>query len=285
MNRETKKIALACFIGGALFTVAAFCLAPMFWWLGMLAGIVGGYFGYEFREVLRAIPKAWRAARRRAGNCLPKMVKAIAVYLRRPHPFGYLSFVIVVTMLYLLIRSEIFIPAEAFGPGPIVVSMVLFLGLWGFFVQTLDLIALFATGFDLVAPDKLAKMDEAKRGDKTPLTYGNAFYCLAKGFWSIAFFFIWEIWKYLYIGLGRAFYFIRCFLKDLFIFIHSNERVLCAIDGTLGGMAAFLWLTPSAETFAAKAAVAIFGGLLGAGFGVINYELVSKRWLKLVLQP
>ncbi|MEK7089596.1 MAG: hypothetical protein AAB920_02140, partial [Patescibacteria group bacterium] len=58
---ETKKIALACFVGGALCATVALLVAPLYWWLGLIVGFAGGYVAYEFREVLKAIPIAWCA--------------------------------------------------------------------------------------------------------------------------------------------------------------------------------------------------------------------------------
>ena len=45
---ETKKIALACFIGGALCCAVTFMIAPLYWWFGLLAGLAGGYISYDF---------------------------------------------------------------------------------------------------------------------------------------------------------------------------------------------------------------------------------------------
>jgi len=291
MNKETRKIAQACFIGGVLFTVAAFFLTPMFWWLGTLAGIAGGYLGYEFRAVLRAVSKAWQAAKAEMGDIFPKVIQAIVRFLRRPHPFGYLSFFITIGMSYLLVVSGFIIaPLEkqslGFMSGYIFGCIIFFILIWLLFLQLLWLIVLLSIQgeFYLEAPDKIIGADGQLEDKAIPLTYGNGAYYLVKGLELIVLFSVWKAWKYLFIGIKWAGTFAGRFLKHLFIFIHSNERVLCAIDGTLGGIAAFLWLAPSAETLTAKAAVAIFGGLLGAGFGVINYELVSKRWLKLVPQ-
>ena len=55
---ETKKIAVACFIGGVLCCAVALMFAPVYWWFGLIAGMAGGYISYEFRKVLVAIPIA-----------------------------------------------------------------------------------------------------------------------------------------------------------------------------------------------------------------------------------
>ena len=267
MNKETKKIAWACFIGGVLFGVTAFCVVPMFWWLGTLAGIVGGYFGYEFRKALRAIPKAWRTAKTETSELFRRIQIAghlLGEFFRQPHPFGYLSLFIGVGMFYWALGSEFIIIAG--HVGPIARLMITALGFCLFCLFFFAIISLIAMVGDI----------------RYPITYGRAIYSLIRGAGRIAFCLIWTLWKRMFIGIARAFVFAGRFLGHLFIFIHSSECVLCAIDGTLGGMAAFLWLAPSAETLTAKAAVVVFGGLLGTGWGALNYEIVSMRWLHLV---
>ena len=126
-------------------------------------------------------------------------------------------------------------------------------------------------------------MEGTEGSKQVRLTYGNAIHYVVKGFGLIFLFFAWKMWKYLFIGIKHAGIFIARFLKNFLILVHSSEkhkRVFCAITGTLGGIAAFLWLAPSAETLVAKVMVVIFGGLLGAAFGVIMREL-SLRWLSL----
>ncbi len=61
--------------------------------------------------------------------------------------------------------------------------------------------------------------------------------------------------------------------KSAFILMHSNGRVLCAVDSLIGACVGYL------------AGNAMVGAIVGGGVGLLNYELVSKRWLKLVPAP
>lgn len=271
MDSKTKKIAMACFIGGVFFTAIAFWVAPAFWWLGMLAGFVGGYLGYEFRETLRVVPVAWRTARtgsKVVSSGVAEIVSALKGFLLKPHPFGYLSLFLTIILCGLTISNEWITLTErakssAFGAA--MLRTTLFSLLWGGLMAVINLIA-------------------SLGGATVPLSYRKGFYYLGRGAGQIIIFFTWIIWKGLAIVLWRSLKFVGHFLWEIFIIIHRRERLLCALDGTLGGMVAFLWLAPTAETLAAKAAVVVFGGILGAGFGVVNYEFVSKKWLKLVPQ-
>lgn len=58
--------------------------------------------------------------------------------------------------------------------------------------------------------------------------------------------------------------------KRSFLYIHSEIRLLCMTDAMIGATIGYL------------AGNALIGGIAGAVCGVLNYELVSKRWLKLV---
>ncbi len=60
-------------------------------------------------------------------------------------------------------------------------------------------------------------------------------------------------------------------VKTVFILIHSNERLLCMVDAAIG-VAVFHFTGNN-----------IFLGMLAGGaLGVINYEIISVRLLKLV---
>jgi hypothetical protein len=58
--------------------------------------------------------------------------------------------------------------------------------------------------------------------------------------------------------------------KTCFISIHSEIRLLCMTDAILGVLAGYY------------SGHALIGGIVGAILGVFNYELISKRALKLV---
>lgn len=61
------------------------------------------------------------------------------------------------------------------------------------------------------------------------------------------------------------------FFKLAFINIHSDIRLLCGVDSALGATAGYLLGN------------ALYGGLIGVMFGLINYYVISIKVLK--LQP
>src|ERR1043165_4725792 len=107
-----------------------------------------------------------------------------------------------------------------------------------------------------------------------------------KGFGSIAAFLCFWMWFYAIGGILMAI--LGLILKLiiggvlLFKFIHRYERVLCALDGTLGGVITYVRFTSPHNTPMQNVVAVIFGMILGAGWGVLNYEIISKRVLKVV---
>lgn len=70
--------------------------------------------------------------------------------------------------------------------------------------------------------------------------------------------------------LIKTFPIIARFSKIIFWQIHSEERLLCLVDAALGAGIGYFYHN------------ALIGALSGGILGVINYEIVSKRLLKLV---
>ena len=70
------------------------------------------------------------------------------------------------------------------------------------------------------------------------------------------------------------------FVYELFRIIHSDKRLLCGIDGALGGAIAYLALGSFAPSAGGKVLVVVCGGLIGAALGIANWEIVSKRILR-----
>ena len=75
------------------------------------------------------------------------------------------------------------------------------------------------------------------------------------------------------IGTYKAICFCGLFFKNVFILIHSEFRLLCGVDAAIGAVIGYF------------AGYVIVGLIVGGILGVLNYELISRRWLKLVPLP
>lgn len=293
----TGKVASACFVGGVVCSLTALILTPNYWWLGALAGMAGGYVGYEFREVLRAIPKAFSQAfadvdRWLRGPVAEKLGE-MREWLAKPHPFVYMPLALALPMGLFLGARLAFCESMAqetrltqFTGMPIF-SLIIGGYLYGFVLFVMFMLVEMGSEFcercywqDVTSESAERFAEQGLRYE--PLTYWNAYRWAGKGLGLVVLFFVWKMWWYIFFGIGAAIYGVALFLWCLFKLIHSKKRVLCAIDGTLGGLASYFLLVSSSTSLAGQVTLCLFGGLLGAGLGVISWELISKRALRLV---
>ena len=293
---ETRKIAVACFIGGALCCAVALMFAPVYWWFGLIAGIAGGYISYEFREVCKAIPIALRAAGRGSVYAWDGAIAKAKAWLSESHPFFYPA-AIVVAPFYIWGASylvpELMKPATSIGISALFSLIMVAIGVLAFVEMTWAVIAPMAIlafigaragekcyWWPFLMPTNNMEKDvqelEAKGLRREPLNYQNLARWSAKGLWLTLKFFA----KYLAIAAWATICFLGRFAWHLFKLIHSEKRVLCAIDGTLGGAVSYIWFASAAMSFPERVVFVVFGGLLGAAFGVANWEIVSKRILR-----
>jgi len=71
-------------------------------------------------------------------------------------------------------------------------------------------------------------------------------------------------------AMRRAGHTIAQFVAGVFVYVHSQRRTICFIDATIGATIGYFFGST------------IIGAIAGALLGVINYEIVSVRWLRLV---
>ena len=294
MNK-LRKIAFACFIGGALCVAVSVMVTPAFWWLALAAGMVGGYLSYEFKEVLRAIPTALQ----RTAEAWEKNLAKYCEWRTKAQPFLLLPVIIgtpvCVWIMWLLcplftcnwaepsliyvIEYDFMVLCVFFAVHCVILGLFVFLSYLGAIVS--EHCYWKPSYLDIEWPEREQTL--IRDGYQLmPVTYRNTARWFAKGILLVAWFFIWPLWKHLVIGIWRAICFLARFGWHLFRLIHSKERVLCAIDGTIGGVIVYLWFASGVESLPGQIILVFFGGLLGAGLGVANYEIVSKRVLHLV---
>ncbi|MFA6100019.1 MAG: hypothetical protein WC750_04035 [Patescibacteria group bacterium] len=282
---ETRKIALACFIGGALCSLVALLFAPAFWWLGLIAGFVGGYLAYDFREVPRAVPKAAQAV----GEVVAEEWSDVKKSLVRPRPIIYAATLLTVTIGIACWPSwRNHMTGDAVGFAYIVLMGFAWCAVSLFLMFLLKMGVEAERCFFVWPSDKGIGYNwyqkELEKGfTEKPYTYANAYWWIARGLDiclpTAITFLLCDMWMYLAIGIGYGCYYFGLFCRELFELIHSHKRLLCAIDCAIGGAMSYLLLARSAHTLGAQVALVLFGGLLGAGLGVLNWEVVSKRLL------
>src|SRR3989344_2212575 len=238
------KVFLACVLGGGTGALVALQLWQPLWWVGLIVGGLTGYIAYDFRAVARAIPPAramvadpprWRSAAATALCC---------------------AFVGTIFTVPLLVLS----------------AYLQFVGAYNGAAATLEFAAtpLFvAAGLSAL---EFFLFDQTHPFG-TEISKFNVFsvYCyyLPRGIWWVIKRVPGAIVATIY-GLARSAVATVRFVKYLFILIHSEMRLLCALDAAFGAAIGY---------FAGSAAI---GALAGGVIGVVNFEIVSKRLLHLV---
>ncbi|MBI4098737.1 MAG: hypothetical protein HY437_01730 [Candidatus Magasanikbacteria bacterium] len=324
---ETKKIGIACAIGGAIGTAVALMVTVAFWWLGLLAGFCAGYVSYEFRAVFRAISQAWRVAiaGTEEGVATAWMVlKYIPDFFTLNHPL--LHFVILAGVGGWFSVS----PEE---PAAFSVKM-----LFALLVAPSLFFASFTIGL-VMSGHVEHKPGECRRCDslfekvgmdvdvsildvyeaRTPLmSYVYIFWWSLMPFgYTLLYLFV-RIPRWVAVALYRSVpvlvgilawmsmravrishvclrsvfltmpktvaRFTYRFVSVLIHLIHSDKRLLCGVDAAIGTGCAYVTLARPEMTAAQYALIIVAGAMIGAAFGILNWEIVSKRILRVAEQ-
>jgi hypothetical protein len=310
LTSERRNIAKGCFIGGAVFTLLAILINPRIWYLAAPAGFMAGYMAYNFRSVLRAVPEAASAAWHAAAEMMVGLAGEANEFFGKPHHFLYSSiFISSLAAVLSAVLSWDFIISLISTKGIMAfsypASYILYWLVMGlivvvtvfFFVSVLVHILVFSFAFagcrvaeksywypflDRMTLDRRRGKLQAEGLREVPITYLNLARWFLKGLGLFILLFIWHAPKRVMLFFVSLFVFLFrfefTFLVYLFDLIHCRQRVVCGIDGTLGGIAAyFLMVQPGMHWWQAVFAVVV-GGFIGAGIGLLNWELVSVRW-------
>jgi uncharacterized membrane protein (UPF0136 family) len=263
---ERLKIIIALALGSFIGSLVAIEINHYFWWLGLLVGGAVGYLSYEFKVVLVAVVNAVGYA-----------------YVRFPGIAEIKSFVIGAAlgawifinriMCLALFISLFYIILNLFANwdrGPFTSTMQPLVIYWrGMFYGVILMAMLSASLISLSLPGRQSVLDNF---------FKFTFYHLPK-------FIVLKIIVGVPVNIVKALIvaarvtprvartigrFVKVFATRFFRLIHSDIRLLCAVDSAIGSAVGY---------FAGSAIIGLIAGVL---FGLVNYEVVSKRVLKLV---
>ena len=277
---DTQKIGTACFVGGALCVLVALLVAPVFWWLGMVAGAAGGYVAYDIRETARVFIIAFRSSE-------------FGKWLLKPHPFLLFALVVGGVFYYFIAKNPETLTEALQRPNPLAIVRGLTIVLVGF--HTLGLFVTSLIMFVIISiPTAIGSFKEKVywnehyykeviNSENNPklmgwqpikLTFTNTLRLWMRGVGEILRFALWTWWTFLLVQVAKL-------VWHFIVLIHSHKRVLCTLDGALGGTAVYLLLAQPDMPIRQQAMLVAFGGILGAALGIANWEFVSKRWFKI----
>jgi len=266
MNPTRIKILISCFLGSFLGALSELQLHHHLSWLGILIGAVAGYVSYDFKEIPRMFHRVWQQ--------MPERKRMAALLRRMTGDAKYISSGIAIVLgiivffgggLVLMVFSfvnTIFIMAHYAG-APIIDTFQPPTGLWFYIGGTVWVL--------IGTPFVFDWMDgETYRWEAT-IAVG----CFAPAITPVVIPLVLAIIALILCLLILA---VICICLVLFAIaayktfrlVHSDMRLLCLVDSAIGGTAGYYLGNP------------IIGGIIGALCGLLNYELVSVRWLRLV---
>lgn len=274
-----SRILVACFLGAFIGARIALKISPSYphsVWVGILIGGIVGYLTYSIRQVMHAAHAVWKAMPERA------LVRTYTASFFKTFGYGLLSVIssaIILSVCFLSLISVIgtcFVYLFLFDETVDMGNLPQLNHPWIFYIG--------GTIASVIASFVCNSLRQDNEKQNTPYYRGEA-----------------QSWKFLQIGfmvsspgvcmiamplaivgvavgvIVGAVYLtprvIRIFwalAKGTFLIVHSEIRLICAVDAILGGTIGWYFGNE------------IVGGIAGALLGVLNYQLVSIRWLKLV---
>ena len=254
MENRTLKIFMSCALGAGIGALIALQLNHYFWWIGILIGGFIGYISYEFNRVIAAIPLAWRYATKNISIWKP--------YRYRPNKQTWKDGIFSIVYVLQLLISWVVVC--------IIIGLFLSDGVLLKLLFSMALVAcIWSLAIIMIIPIVIISGEATKdtrQFSMELLIHWNSLSVLCFYFPKM----MWCIGKALIVGMPYFLFAVGRFFKYLFLLIHSDIRLLCGVDAAIGACVGYF------------AGSVIIGVVAGGVFGVINYELITKRVLGII---
>jgi hypothetical protein len=279
-QNKSLMVFFSCAIGAVIGYLLAKRFGIHLWYLGTLAGGILGYLLYDIKQIVEAIPRAWKYAREKSKFKIDW--KAVGFVMK---VFGWIALILLIVIGIPVIYEKFAVKSLAmYG---IEVKNGMFLDF------TKDALIFMAAYLNV-----LIAMEFHIRKDKSRDSKDQKVFYMQTGIWNILRFskknwFTFLLTTFLCFPLAvllivrsalllliwgisvlpkygkLAIKFCGNFLWMLFKLIHSDLRLLVGIDSVIGGTVGYFCNS------------ILIGMLVGGLWGLINYKLVSIWWLKL----
>ncbi len=291
-----RNIIAGLLVGGAVGSLVAFLIAPTFFMLGLLAGMaagfLSGYCAHNASGIIGAMPKAREMVSPESARLTSHLNKVSGAFgwiwrglKERYVPISMLVILIVTVEAFVMIiflhdiyggnrtyNTSDWIFVHTLGAIPIAVVMFFF-----FFFIPLATMYHFGRGYAAWLPADGRRALSYKDGKLLKPNLRNTLFLCLLG-WPCL---IISIIKWVAIIIYSMLVLAGKFVWYLFKLIHSKEGVLCGVDSAVGTFVTFLLFQGNAKSVTELAAVTACGAIISLALGVIDYEIVSKRVLKL----
>lgn len=265
------KIFCACTLGAFIGTLVALSMKPAFWWLGLIVGAILGWAVYDLRAIGRAAVQVWRQmADPQKRQTRARKTKEITIAVL----WAGISSVLIAIDTCIFISGFILILICLASQQNIDIKMALVF--IGFFPSFFGLIAFLM----VLTPDYVG--EKLPSNKEKGLWIGHHLNPFTLYLWylpkSVFYYFLWHgvlrlflcrfLLRTVLFGIPKATVFLTKFIWRVFRLVHSDIRLLCLTDAAIGVGIGFFLKSP------------ILGGLASGIFGVLNYEIVSRRILR-----
>ena len=274
MTRGWLSIALACAFGALIGTLTALEISARFeygsylWSIGALVGGIAAYVAIDFRHFCAGVAHSyrrtvawrpyglwWKAFAAMSGGIIMIHCSIVGVW---GATFAYVSDAPMLVTLVTIDTLYVMLAASVFN------------ALLGWMLTS--------TGLNSAndAADCERRLRETIEIGWSFILYGNPISAALAAFRGLKWLAVRTPSAIAYAvpvtinAMRRAGHTIAQFVAGVFVYVHSQRRTICFIDATIGATIGYFFGS------------AIIGAIAGALLGVINYEIVSVRWLRLV---
>lgn len=269
MHKQSFSIGFACALGafvGALVAMeiaARFAYGGYLWAFGALAGGIVAYVTVDFRELCTGTARAYSRTVAWRPNGL--YWKALGMSL-----VGYMTLASTIAAVALAMAMVVHpVPSK---------MLVVMVGVIASITATIMAILDCSARPTWPWPDNFTKerLLRSRRQGYWLLVHANPF---SAGFYAVYFsmrgtlYLVRHIpaaWAWCVAAVPIAYATSRAFAIQAFIYVHTERRTICFVDATIGAAAGYHFGS------------ALIGAAIGAILGVVNYELVAIKWLKLI---
>ena len=263
-TKTSTKVFFSTALGSLIGTIVALELPGLFWILGLIVGGLVGYLSYEFKTVLEAIPKAWKA------------VIAWKIDKIKLQCFLYLILTCSSITLYTLSIPIwiIFLQQNHYSVSLLSILISGIIGIVSIIYVIKNLISkivvFYENGVRKIREENLVFAIKFLNPIVLPFAASIWFSKMIYKYRA-------KIGKYIIktiVGILR-FIFVTFWVKTykffryIFIYIHNDIRIICFVDAMIGTAIGYKFGNP------------MIGCLSGGLLGVINYYIVSMKIMKL----
>ncbi len=285
MSKTSVQIGLAVAVGAFLGALIGLRIDDYFgvWGpaalvISMVSGGCISYIYYDFATVWRAMPVAWKAAREavrlviqwRPSNFL-KFKMGLIMKL------GLLACLVVMMLIATLSIGLTLLICLGSGAGDQTLARAtLVTCLFSGGMSSIAMGVVIGTCIEIMGveytSEAVCEYDEFKEFMYELIRHGNPIavygYWLPRGVW-------YAVRNLMGPGLWVSVVLTKTFTCTLFREIHSDLRLICLVDGAI-----FAGIGYASGSMVWAGAAAVAGGL----FGIFNWQIVSRRWLKVRLE-